>query len=118
MPQIADKPATSEPGTDRVQPSVSAIIAKRCADRAAELNDGSLRARLDIATEMTGITFQVILDTMLSGGEGIDVPVAAALGGFLDGLELVLEDRLGVVKQAADERGFAVIDGAGGGEAK
>ena len=49
MPQIADKPATSEPGTTRVQPSVSALIAKRCADRAAELNDGSLRARLDIA---------------------------------------------------------------------
>jgi cytochrome P450 len=35
-------------------------------------------ARLDVATEMTGITFQVILDTMLSGGEGIDVPAAAA----------------------------------------
>ena len=34
-------------------------------------------ARLDIATEMTAITFQVILETMLSGGEGIDVPVAA-----------------------------------------
>lgn len=34
-------------------------------------------ARLDIATEMTGVTFQVILDTMLSGGEGIDVPIAA-----------------------------------------
>jgi cytochrome P450 len=39
-----------------------------------EMGDG---ARLDIATEMTGITFQVILDTMLSGGEGIDVPQAA-----------------------------------------
>jgi cytochrome P450 len=35
--------------------------------------------RLDIATEMTGITFQVILDTMLSGGDGIDVPVAARM---------------------------------------
>jgi cytochrome P450 len=35
-------------------------------------------ARLDIATEMTGITFQVILDTMLSGGEGIDVGVFQA----------------------------------------
>ncbi|WP_068879189.1 cytochrome P450 [Phenylobacterium sp. CCH12-B4] len=34
-------------------------------------------ARLDIATEMTAITFQVILDTMLSGGEGIDVEAAA-----------------------------------------
>jgi cytochrome P450 len=40
-----------------------------------EMGEG---ARLDIATEMTGITFQVILDTMLSGGEGIDVPAAAA----------------------------------------
>jgi cytochrome P450 len=40
-----------------------------------DMGDG---ARLDIATEMTGITFQVILDTMLSGGEGIDVPAAAA----------------------------------------
>ncbi|WP_397399242.1 cytochrome P450 [Phenylobacterium sp.] len=36
-------------------------------------------ARLDIATEMTGITFQVILDTMLSGGDGIDVPAAARM---------------------------------------
>lgn len=34
-------------------------------------------ARLDIAAEMTAITFQVVLDTMLSGGEGIDVPAAA-----------------------------------------
>jgi cytochrome P450 len=36
-------------------------------------------ARLDIATEMTGVTFQVILDTMLSGGDGIDVPAAARM---------------------------------------
>ena len=36
-------------------------------------------ARLDIATEMTGITFQVILDTMLSGGDGIDVAAAARM---------------------------------------
>lgn len=34
-------------------------------------------ARLDIATEMTAITFEVILQTMLSGGEGIDVVAAA-----------------------------------------
>lgn len=34
-------------------------------------------ARLDVSTEMTAITFQVILDTMLSGGDGIDVPAAA-----------------------------------------
>ena len=43
----------------------------------ARWRDKGQGARLDIATEMTGITFQVILDTMLSGGEGIDVPVAA-----------------------------------------
>jgi cytochrome P450 len=38
-----------------------------------EKGDG---ARLDIATEMTSITFDVILETMLSGGEGIDVRAA------------------------------------------
>ena len=44
-------------------------------------------ARLDIATEMTGITFQVILDTMLSGGEGIDVAQAArAITDYLETL--------------------------------
>ncbi|MFZ5720739.1 MAG: cytochrome P450 [Pseudomonadota bacterium] len=44
-------------------------------------------ARLDIATEMTAITFQVILDTMLSGGEGIDVPKAAqAITDYLETL--------------------------------
>jgi cytochrome P450 len=44
----------------------------------ARWRDKGEGARLDIATEMTAITFQVILDTMLSGGEGIDVPAAAA----------------------------------------
>lgn len=44
-------------------------------------------ARLDISTEMTAITFQVILDTMLSGGEGIDVPEAArAITDYLETL--------------------------------
>jgi len=43
----------------------------------ARWRDMGQGARLDIATEMTAITFQVILDTMLSGGEGIDVPAAA-----------------------------------------
>ena len=42
----------------------------------------------------------------------------AALGGLRDLLELVLEDRLGVVEQAADQRGLAVVDRAGGGEAQ
>jgi hypothetical protein len=31
---------------------------------------------------------------------------------------LVFEDRFGIVKKAADEGGFAVIDGAGGSEAE
>jgi cytochrome P450 len=49
--------------------------AEKALARWREMGEG---ARLDVATEMTGITFQVILDTMLSGGEGIDVPTAAA----------------------------------------
>ena len=48
----------------------------------------------------------------------VDILVAAAAGGFLHGFELVLEDGFGIVEQAADEGGFAVIDGAGGGEAE
>ena len=48
----------------------------------------------------------------------IDHGVTAAAGAFLHGEELVLEDAFGVVKEAADESGFAVIDGACGGETK
>ena len=45
------------------------------------------------------------------GEEGeVDVLVAAAAGGFLHGLELVLEDGFGIIEQAADEGGFAVVD--------
>ena len=40
------------------------------------------------------------------------------LARVLDGLELVLEDGLRVVEQAADQRGLAVVDGTGGGEAQ
>ena len=46
----------------------------------------------------------------------VDVAVAAALGGLHDVLELILEDRLGVVQQAADQRRLAVVDRSGGGE--
>ena len=35
-----------------------------------------------------------------------------------DGGELVFEDRLAVVEQAADQRRLAVVDAAGGGEAQ
>jgi hypothetical protein len=53
------------------------------------------------------------------GEEGeVDVFVATAARGLLHRFELVLEDRFGIVKQAADEGGLAVVDGAGGGEAQ
>src|SRR3712207_4968576 len=49
----------------------------------------------------------------------VDRPVAvAALRGARDLVELVLEDRLRVVEQAADERRLAVVDRAGGREAQ
>jgi hypothetical protein len=44
----------------------------------------------------------------------VGVAVAAALGRLLDVLELVLEDRLRVVQQPADERRLAVVDRASG----
>ena len=53
------------------------------------------------------------------GEEGeVHVLIAAAARGFLHGLELILEDGFRIVKEPADEGGFAVIDGAGGAEAK
>jgi hypothetical protein len=53
------------------------------------------------------------------GEEGeVHVFIAALAGGFLHGFELVFEDGFGVIEKAADEGGFAVIDGAGGGEAE
>jgi hypothetical protein len=47
----------------------------------------------------------------------VGVAVAALARGALDMLELVLEDRLGVEQQPAYERGLAVVDRPGGGEA-
>ena len=47
----------------------------------------------------------------------VRVAVAAPAGAELDVLELVLEDRLGVVEQPADQGRLAVVDRAGGGEA-
>jgi hypothetical protein len=48
------------------------------------------------------------------GEEGeVDVAVAAPAGRLLDVLELVLEDRLGVVEKPADERRLAVVDRSG-----
>ncbi len=53
------------------------------------------------------------------GEQGEVGGVLAALGGDgLDGLHLVGQDRLGVVQEAADQGGLAVVDGAGGREAQ
>ena len=43
---------------------------------------------------------------------------AAVGGGALDGLELVHQDRLGVVEEAADEGGLAVVHGTGRAQAQ
>jgi hypothetical protein len=54
-------------------------------------------------------------------GEQREVDRAVAVApprGLLDLLELVGQDRLGVVEQAADERRLAVVDGAGRGQAE
>ena len=48
----------------------------------------------------------------------VDVAVAAAQRGLLDLLELVGEDLLRVVEQPAEQRRLAVVDRAGGHEAK
>ena len=46
----------------------------------------------------------------------VHIFIAAFARRFLDGFELVLEDRFGIIKKASDESRFAVIDGTGGGE--
>lgn len=57
------------------------------------------------------------LETIGEEGE-VDVFIALLAGRFLDGFELIFEDRLGVIEKATDESGLAVIDGAGGGESE
>ena len=46
----------------------------------------------------------------------VDVGVPAALGSRQQVLELILEDRLGVMQQAPDQRRLAIVHRAGGGE--
>jgi hypothetical protein len=53
------------------------------------------------------------------GEEGqIHNGIASAARAFLNGYKLVLENALGIIKQASNESGFAVINRTGGGEAK
>ena len=52
------------------------------------------------------------------GDQGqVGVVVSALLGGAFHRGQLVFHDGLGVIQQTADERGLAVVDGAGGGQA-
>ena len=48
----------------------------------------------------------------------VGVAVAPLAAGALHRVELVREDRLGVVEQPADQGGLAVVDAAGGGQAQ
>ncbi len=48
----------------------------------------------------------------------VDVIVATSLADRGDVLELILEDRLGIVQQATDQGRLAVVDAADGGEAQ
>jgi hemin uptake protein HemP len=48
----------------------------------------------------------------------VHVVLAELAAGALDGLELIFEDRLGVVEEAPDERALAVVDASGRGEAE
>jgi hypothetical protein len=53
------------------------------------------------------------------GDEGeVDTVVPASGRRDRRRFELIVEQRLGVVQQPPDERALAVVDGAGGGEAK
>ena len=61
--------------------------------------------------------FAFCAETVCEEGE-VDAGVAAFLGEAFDGGELVFEDGFGIVEETADEGGFAVVDGAGGGEAE
>jgi len=53
------------------------------------------------------------------GKEGeVYVLVALFLRACFYSLELILEDALGIIKEAPDEGGFSVVNGTGSGESK
>ena len=61
-----------------------------------------------------------VVETSERRGDGyVNLAIAAArLAEPLDGLELVFEDRLGIVEQPPDQRALAVINRAGSSKAK
>ena len=82
-------------------------------------DDEVARRRREVAVGDVDRDALLALGPQAVGEQGeVDVVVAAALADGLDVLELVLEDRLRVVQQPADQRRLAVVDAADGGEAQ
>jgi len=71
-------------------------------------------ALLALGTQAVGQEGQV--DRLYTGCAG--PPKSAVRGGAGNGVELVGQDRLGVVQEAAHQGGLAVVDRSGGGEAE
>ena len=82
-------------------------------------DDEVARRRGEVAVGDVDRDALLALGPQAVGEQGeVDVVVAAPLADGLDVLELVLEDRLRVVQQPADQRRLAVVDAADGGEAQ
>ena len=100
---------------------------RRAGDRVARVlhvagavgDDEVARRRREVAVGDVDRDALLALGAQAVGQQGeVDVVVAAPPADRLDVLELVLEDRLGVVQQPADQRRLAVVDAADGGEAQ
>jgi cytochrome P450 len=71
--RLAAAPAFRPDTIARLTPIMSAS-AQKMADRWRAAGDG---ARVDVAADMVRVTFDIILETMLSGGEGVDIEEAS-----------------------------------------
>jgi hypothetical protein len=88
------------------------LVARRVGD------DELAPRRVEVAVRHVDRDALLALRAQAVGEQGeVHVAVAAPLGRLLDVLELVLEDRLGVEQQAADQGRLAVVDRAGRREA-
>lgn len=87
--------------------SLMSAAAETMAARWASLGDG---ARVDVAADMVRVTFDIILQTMLSGGDGLDIEEASReIGAYLETLgRPTVADILGLppqVKKLLTQRG-------------
>jgi hypothetical protein len=86
---------------------------------AGRVRDEELPRRREVAVGHVDRDALLALGAQAVGQQGqVGVVVAARLRGRLDGLELVLEDPLGVEQQATDEGGLAVVDRPCSGESQ